>query len=490
MNESTAVQGVAHVETVRNAGGGDIMALLERKHTEKVDLIVPAKDVKFVDGILTVTGLPIPQVVVVPASMDETGVTPEITVDGVNPNGRYWPTQGFDDQLAARLDIAPAFLRRLRHGRVLKDEKVTSPARLDLYDANVNGLMGGRKPKLARASIDDLLAPADDPSITYNEATDQHWRTVREGVPADSRSFFLRLMKSEGGLGIARAVLSNRFARMDNIDALTAMMKGMEQAGIDPNTIRVYGDLSETRMFVHVAAPQILAAAPGLLEGYRSPFDVESENVKRRGHHLTMAERIELGRQFRERGRGDGNHGFYQPGNEPLVHAGFLLSNSEVGSGRWQIRPEITVLRCSNGLTMTKDGFGKAHVGRVNDDGFQDWSEDTQKTELKLVMDQTRDVVRRVLSVGYLEEKIAELESKAGKVVEQPDKTIEVVSTKLKFSLAEREGILRHFFLGGTLTSGGVMQAVTSFSQTLENSDAAHDLNERAIAAMEIAFAM
>lgn len=243
-------------------------------------------------------------------------------------------------------------------------------------------------------------------------------------------------------------------------------------------------------MFVHVAAPQILAAAPGLLEGYRSPFDVESENSKRAGTHMSVADRIELGRRYlADHNDVDGHHGFYEPGQEPLVHAGFLLSNSEVGSGRWQIMPEVTVLRCSNGMTMTKDGFARNHVGARMEDGMLEWSQDTQGKELALVTAQTRDVVKAVLSTDYLERKIQELEQKAGKPVAEPEKTIEVVAKKLSFSKEEQEGILRHFLLGGQLTAGGVMQAVTSYSQTVGNSDAAHDLNTRAVEAMELAFA-
>lgn len=463
---TTAEQtGVAHVPTIRNAGFDDMFKMLQEQQSQKVDGTFPAKDIKFVGGQLVIAGAPVGD-----PTMDEEGVTP-----GVDPNGTYWPTQGFDDQLAERLDIAPAYLRRLRHGRINKAEKLMSPARLDLWDANVNGLLAGRKAKVAIRSVDGV----------HSERV-----TIREELPADSRSFFLRLLRNEDGTGIARAVLSNRFARMDHLDGLMAMLEGINKAGVDRDTLRIYGDLSETRMFVHVAAPEILAAAPGLLEGYRSPFESESENVKRKGHVLSFDERVRLGAEFRERGHGDGNHsGFYEPGNEPLVHAGFLLSNSEIGSGRWTIMPEITVLRCSNGLTMTKDGFARNHVGARMDDGMLEWSEDTQGKELALVTAQTRDVVKAVLSPQYLEDKIAELEEKAGRVIAEPEKTIEIIAKKLAFSKADQEGILRHFFLGGQLTSGGVMNAVTSYSQTVPNSDTAHDLNNRAIEAMELAYA-
>ena len=250
---------------------------------------------------------------------------------------------------------------------------------------------------------------------------------LREGVPADPRSFFLRLLRPDEGPGIARAMLSNRFARLDNIDGLLTMLKGIEAAGSTWITLRIYGDLSDTRMMVHVAAPQILAAAPTLLDGYRSPFDSGVEGAKRQTKGLSIEERIELGRQFRERGHGDGNHsGFYEPGQEPLVHAGFLLTNSEVGNGRWQIMPEITVLRCSNGLTMTKDGFARTHVGSRLDDGHVAWSEDTQTPRNGCWSGRRPGTSsRRCCPPTTSSAPSANWSRKAGAPVTEPEKTIE-----------------------------------------------------------------
>jgi hypothetical protein len=437
--------------TVRNANYTDLLALLNEQKSRSIDLVMPAAKMHFVDGMLAITGME--------HILEEDGFT--------DPNGMYWPTQVFDDQLAERLDITTAYLRRLRHGKTDRRDKISAVSRLDLWDANVNGLLGGRKMKMRGETV------------------------LRDAVPADPRSFFLRLLRPEDGIGIARAMLSNRFARLDNVDGLLAMLAGIRDAGVASDSLRIYGDLSESKMFVHVSAPEIMAAAPGLLAGYRSPFDTPAESAKRRGPVLSMDERIELGRQFRESGRGDPRGpGFYTEGNEPLVHAGFLLSNSEVGAGRWQIMPEITVLACSNGMTMTKDGFARSHVGSRMDEGRVEWSADTQGKELALVTAQTRDVVKSVLSQDYLEAKIAELEGKAGKPVEEPEKVIEVVAKKYAFSKEEQDGILRHFLLGGQLTSGGVMNAITSYSQTVDSPDAAHDLNVRAVEAMELVAVM
>ena len=48
-------------------------------------------------------------------------------------------------------------------------------------------------------------------------------------------------------------------------------------------------------------------------------------------------------------------------------------------------------------------------------------------------------------------------------------------------------GKLTHFIRGGQLTAGGVMQAVTSVAQTLDDADAASDLEAQALRVMELA---
>ena len=55
-----------------------------------------------------------------------------------------------------------------------------------------------------------------------------------------------------------------------------------------------------------------------------------------------------------------------------------------------------------------------------------------------------------------------------------------------KFSDEVTDSILAHFIRGGQLTAGGVMQAVTSVAQTLDDADAA-DLEAQALRVMDLA---
>lgn len=449
-------RGNAQVPVARNASYPDILALLQTLQSRRVDVVVPAEKMRFHDGMLQISGQE--------AVADETGVT--------DPNGTYWPTAVFDSQLAERLDIPIGYLRRLRNGRTNAEGKELTYPRLDIYDMTANGLLHGRR-QLVRPRLDGES------------------EVLRSAVPHDPRSFTARLLSGvEGEPGIARSLLSNRYAPLENIDGLAAVLDGVAQAGVDPAGLRITGDLSETRMYIKISAPGILAAAPGLLDGYRSPFGDNGNDTRKQGAGYSLAERIEMGRAWREgNGRGQG-HQMYAPGSEPLVHAGLLFTNSEVGYGRWSIRPYITVLACTNGLCIVKDGFARAHVGSRQEDGVVRWSMETQSAELRLVAAQTTDVIRAVMSVDWLEKTLADLEAKAGRVIEHPDRAIEVVSRRLAFTDAEREGIFRHFLVAGQMTSGGVLNAVTSYSQVIDDPDRSHEVNDRAIEAMEIAFAM
>ena len=95
------------------------------------------------------------------------------------------------------------------------------------------------------------------------------------GYPPDDRKFLVRLFQADGdGLGVARAVLSDSYKVIDNLDALMATLDGIRQAGAEVEFDGL--DLTERRLYARVVAPQIRAWAPVLLAGYRSPFGGET----------------------------------------------------------------------------------------------------------------------------------------------------------------------------------------------------------------------
>ena len=358
------------------------------------------------------------------------GTVQHVTADGVtSAAGAYRPTQVADEGISAKLGINLAYLRRLREQRP------------DLWDANVNGWLHG----------DDLA-----------------------GVPPDDRKFLVRLFQAGGDtLGVARAFLSDSYKVIDNLDALMATLDGIRQAGTEVEFDGL--DLTERRLYARVVAPQIRAWAPALLAGYRSPFGGEAYIP---GRNWTP----EQARQAAAREvRG------YEPGSEPVLFAGFVIANSEVGDGAWSITPRIVAEICGNGLQIVADVARAVHLGSRQDEGVIRYSADTQDKELALITARARDAVTTFLSPDYLQAKVREMERNAGVPVRHPEETVRQVAKAVKFSDEMADAVLAHFVRGGQLTAGGVMQAVTSVAQTLDDADAASDLEAQALRVMDLA---
>lgn len=378
--------------TTRNASLSDLAAMLQDQHARKLDLVVPSSKLAASGGALIVEG-----------------AEPIIDDDGVTPvDGRYVPTVVCDEGVADKLGIPVAYLKRTRETRP------------DIFDANVNGWLHGDG----------------------------------ENVDADPRSFLVRCFRGDdGGDGIARAFLSDRYGIIDDLDVLTALLEGIRESGVETEIVGC--DLTDRRMRIRVAAPAIAELAPDLLRGYRSPFtgDEGSEN--------------------------------------PVVFAGFEASNSEVGGGAFSIVPRLVVQVCTNGMKITKDAMREIHLGGRLDEGVIRWTEDTQRKALELVTAKARDAVSTFLDLNYVRTVLLDVEDKASEPIRGD--SVQVVTTvckQLRFSEERTAGVLDHFIRGGQITAGGVMHAVTSFAQTIDDADDAADVEAAGLPALDLALAV
>jgi hypothetical protein len=272
------------VLTSRNATLHDMVALLQRQHDAKLDVVAPARDLRMSSGDLHIEGIG----------------EPRITLEGVTPTrGVFRPSMVCDGGIAEKLGIPLQYLRLMREQQ------------LELLDHNVNTWL------------------ADDPAKRY----------------------LVRTLRGEGGQpGIARAMLSEKYKITDNLDVLMAVLEGIRRTGVHTEVSRC--DLTERRMYVKLRSPEVAAAAPRLLADYRSPFS--------------------------------GLRG----ADNPLVFAGFVISNSETGHGSFSITPQITIQVCDNGMTFTRDAMREVHLGGRLEQGVIRWSGATQDANLELVINQ------------------------------------------------------------------------------------------------------
>jgi hypothetical protein len=398
--------------TLRNADLNQLVTLLREQQAAKYDVVVSADRLAYDDGGLVIN--------------DPDNA--EITLEGVASRPvRLDPTDLFEDGVADRLVIPRAYLRKLRESA-------------------------------QRVEIDGLATPPD-----YRSSAALLDLNVNGWLQADPfRKFLVRGFRGADGSGLARALLSDRFAGYDHLDALFAALDGVRQAGVEINVHS--GNLTERSMRLTAYSPQLTALAPSLLRNYRSPWD---------------------GRDFDQGGRRPGAVGnaLGAPGHEynPKVLGGFDFRNSETGGAALVVQPWLLVEICSNGLTRPLAQWRKVHVGSRLDEGVVTWSVDTQRKNLELVVAQVRDAVSTFLDPTYLARWVDEIETLSGAPVSDPVSTIEHVGRQFGFSEGEQASILDCFIKSGDITAGGVMQAVTAAAQLAETHDRQAAMEDQAM---------
>lgn len=266
-----------------------------------------------------------------------------------------------------------------------------------------------------------------------------HWLKSMKG------NIFLRTFidKNENS-GYARAILSDRYNVIDNFDVLLATLEAVKDSGLNLKIEDNGCDLSESKMYVRFVAPEIEINAPDLLKNYKSP----------RGNN----------------GVGDG------------IITGFVVTNSEIGQGSFNISPRAVVLKCQNGMVFRNDAFGKVHLGSKMEQYSQiDWSEETKRKNYELIQAQVKDAVKTFTSEDFLAKKISELNEYAEIELKHPIETVKNVSKLLNITEEKEKSILDFFMRGGDFSPMGVSQALTFFAHETKDADEAHDLETTAI---------
>ncbi len=223
--------------------------------------------------------------------------------------------------------------------------------------------------------------------------------------------------------GNARAFLSDRYARIDHFDICNAALP-------------------------------VLIDYPGL--------EVRSCQVTDSHLFVKAASKVKIG----EVKRGD------------PVSAGVMLQNSETGQGRYKVSMFVERLVCTNGM-KAMDLIGRTHLGarhETSSDIEVLLSDETKKVDDAALMLKTRDVVKGVLEGGLFETYLEKLrETTEHKITGDPVKAMEVLAGATDIREAEQPGILRHLIEGGDLSQYGVAQALTRYSQDVEDYGRATD---------------
>lgn len=226
--------------------------------------------------------------------------------------------------------------------------------------------------------------------------------------------------------GTARAFLSDRYRRLDNLEVLEAALPIIqEMPGIRVESC----EITERRMYIKVVNPRL-----------------ETEVV---------------------------------PGD--IVQAGLIISNSETGNGSVSVSPLVYRLVCSNGMVVNDAATRKYHIGRGNEIGenYEVYSNATLEADDRAFAMKIQDTVRAAVDIAKFEKVVDRMREARGiRIVRGTDIPAIVELTAREFSMTKEEssGILQHLIEGGDLSLYGLSNAVTRQSQDVESYDRATDL--------------
>ena len=225
--------------------------------------------------------------------------------------------------------------------------------------------------------------------------------------------------------GTARALLSDRYRRIDNFEVASAVLpiiSRMEGAGVESC------ELTDSRMYLKVVNPRVTA------------------EIK----------------------KGD------------IVQAGVLISNSEVGMGSVTVSPLIYRLVCSNGMIAEDGKLRKYHVGRANEsrEDFSIYRNETIEADDKAFLMKLEDSVKAAVDQARFAAIVDKLResTEATFQPQQVQQVVELASKEYGFTDSESNGILGHLAAGGDLSLYGLANAVTRQAQDVASYDRSTEL--------------
>lgn len=163
-----------------------------------------------------------------------------------------------------------------------------------------------------------------------------------------------------------------------------------------------------------------------------------------------------------------------------IVQAGLIISNSEVGQGAVNIQPLVYRLVCSNGMIVNEARTRAKHIGRIidSDEDFLIFSDETIQADNKAFCLKVQDTVKAAVEEVRFARIVDKMREASGRQMNTADVPGVVRLTSQQFHITKEEGagVLQHLIEGKSLSQYGLANAVTRYSQDVENYDRATEL--------------
>jgi hypothetical protein len=225
--------------------------------------------------------------------------------------------------------------------------------------------------------------------------------------------------------GTARAFLSSRYRRIDNLEIMQAVLPIICEI---PEVRFESCQITEDKMFIKAVNPRLQTEV--------TPGDI--------------------------------------------VQAGIVISNSETGQGRVYVQPLIYRLVCRNGMVVNDAGAHRNHIGRTNtsDENYLLYTDKTLQADDRAFLFKIQDTVRAAIDKAVFGRVVNMLRDAKDAHMETTDIPAIVKLASREFGLLdnEGEGVLKRLIEARDYTMYGLANAVTRHSQDVEDYERASNL--------------
>lgn len=236
--------------------------------------------------------------------------------------------------------------------------------------------------------------------------------------------------------GRVRAVLSDRYRPLDNMDLAEAVLPVL----MEKQLIILSTEITETRMYIKAVDQSI---EKGLPEGF----------------HM-----------------GDGRHHIFD-----TVSPAITISNSEIGAGSLSIEAGVWTKACTN-LAVFGAKMRKYHTGTradVSEEVYALLTDQTKSATDRALWMQTRDLVRAAFDQAAFEATTQKLiGARNDKIEADVVEVIERATKTFTWTQGEKSSVLQHLIKGGDLSRYGLHAAVTRTAEDLEDYDRASEFEK------------
>ena len=291
----------------------------------------------------------------------------------------------------------------------------------------------GMTPQIHRQIGERLHIPARYYDLMLSEAPELLAENVNHWFEAQPEKRMVRTLD-----GNARAFLSERYRPLDNHDLAEAVLPALASSGASIHSC----EITPERLYIKGVVESVQVTVP-------PPDSGQSHGTR----------------------------------NPVTVSPGIVISNSEIGHGSLAIQPAVHFLACTNMATWAQHALRRHHIGPSfgggngnghgghDDDWVSRWvSDETRKLSDAAVWSQVRDTAKAALIGPAFQSIVEQLRVARNQGTGQDvPATVERLTERHALTQDESSGVLGHLIQGGDLSRFGLSNAVTRYSQDIED---------------------